>query len=112
MPFAKSDLAVFAAARDTDRATVLLAAAHQVRERIRRHRVVQLAGWLVVPGAPRLPGIHADERPLVAREKQDVWRVGIDPKILIVIAARRAAKALPRLASVGRAHDDNAGAVN
>ena len=59
-----------------------------------------------------MAGIHADERALVAREQKDVGKVGIDPEILIVIAARRAAKARPRFASVGRAHGDNARAVN
>ena len=112
MPFAKSDFAVLAAARYADRAAVLLAAAHQIGERIGGGRVVELTGRLVVPGTPGLAGIHADERALVAREKKDVGEVGVDPKILIVIAAGRAAKARPRFASVGRTHGDNAGAVN
>ncbi len=64
----------------------------------------ELAGRLVVPGAPGLAGVDADECPLVADEQNDVGKVRIDPKVLIIVAAGRPAEAGPgQLAPTGGA---------
>src|SRR5205807_1808835 len=44
--------------------------------------------------------------------QNNVGKVRIDPQILIVVAAGRAAKAGPRFAAIGGAHGDDAGAVD
>ena len=71
-----------------------------------------LARRLVVPRTPRLPGVDADKRALIAHQQDDVRKVRIDPEILIIISAGRAAQAGPRFAAVGRAHRHDAGAVD
>ncbi len=72
----------------------------------------ELRRGLIVPGAPGLSGVDADERALIADQQNDVGKVRIDPKILIIVTAGRAAKTHPRFAAVSRAHGHGAGAVN
>src|SRR5207244_10609326 len=67
--------------------------------------VVHLRRRLVVPRAPRLAAVDADDRPLIARERDDVRIVRVDPAALIVVASRRAADAAPRLAAVDRSEE-------
>ena len=112
MPLAKRDFPVVAPARNAHRPAVLLAAADKVWERVRRCGVVELTGGLVVPGTPGFSGVDADERALVADQQNNVGEVRIDPQILIVVAAGRAAKAGPGFAAVRGAHRHNGGAVN
>ena len=109
MPFAKRDGAVVAAARDARRTALLLTAAHPIRKRVVCRDVVHLRRRLVVPRAPRLAAVDADDRPLIARERDDVRIVRVDPAALIVVASRRAADAAPRLAAVDRSPRHDAG---
>src|SRR6185312_7675828 len=51
--------------------------------------VVVLTRGLVVPGAPALGAVHADDHALIAAEDHVVGVVGIDPELVIVVAARR-----------------------
>ena len=74
--------------------------------------MVKLRGGLVVPRTPRLAAIHTNGRALVTDQENDVWIFRIDPQVLIVIAARRAAQAHPGLAAVHRALRYNARAVH
>ena len=101
-PVAIRDRAVVAAARHAHRAVLLLAAADAVGKRVVRRHVVELAGRLVVPGAPGLAAVQRDDRALIGGEQDDVGVVGIDPAVLIVLAAWRAFERRPRLAAVGR----------
>ena len=79
MPFAKRDFAVVAAARHAHRPAVLLPAANKIRKPTGRRAVKNLPRGLVVPGTPGLARVDADERALVAHQKNDVREVWIDP---------------------------------
>src|SRR5262249_54435898 len=112
MPFAYGDLPVVAAAGDAGRPTLLLSAAETIGKSIVGVDVVHLRRGLVVPGTPGLAPVHGDDGALVAGQKNDLWKVGIDPYVLVVIAARSAAKAGPGLAAVGRLPGHRASDVN
>ena len=112
MPIAKSDTAVIAAARDSDRAALLLAAIQSIRKRVVRTDVIKLRGRLVIPGAPALPAIDGHDRALIAAEQNDVWVFGIDPDVLVIVAARCAAPAVPCFAAIYRFPTDDACRVN
>src|SRR5438093_6931640 len=112
VPLAEGDLAVVPAARNAHRAAFLLPAANPVWELTRDSDVIKLRGRLVVPGAPGLPAVHGDEGALVAHEQNDVGVVGVDPEVLVVVAAGRTANAAPSLAAVGRAPGHDAGAID
>src|SRR5258705_12704751 len=70
--------------------------------------VIDLRGGLVVQTPPGLPAVNGDYRALVAGQNDDVRVVRINPNVLIIVAARCAAKRRPGLASVGRLPGDNA----
>src|SRR6478736_152328 len=63
-PVAESNLAIVAAAFDSDRTAFLLTAVKPIRKRVVRADMIQLRGRLVVPRAPALPAIHGDDRAL------------------------------------------------
>src|SRR6266446_6037779 len=102
MPFAEGYLAVVATARNAGRAAFLLAAAQPVRKRIVRGDMIHLRRWLVVPTAPRLATVDGDDGALIAAQNDHVRITRTNPDVLIVIAAGRAAKGGPRLATVSR----------
>ena len=108
MPLAERNHPVAAAAGDAGRAALLLAAADAVRERVVGVDVVHLRRRLVVPGAPGLAAVDRDDRALIARHRDDVRIVRVDPRALIVVAAGRAAQRDPVLAAVLRAIADGA----
>ena len=94
LPVAHRDLPELAARPHGDRAAVLLRAGHPVRETVIGRHVVDLRDRLVEPRAPfRRVGrsVQADDRALIARDDHDVRIGGVDPKLMIVVAARRAA---------------------
>ncbi len=101
MPIAKGDLAIVAAAGDANRAALLLSAAQAIGKGIVGVHVIELRRGLVVPGAPRLPAVDGNDGALVAGQDDRVGIVGIDPDVLVVVAAGSAAKASPGLASIG-----------
>src|SRR5437763_10964980 len=111
MPVSKRDRAVIATAVDANRAALLLSRADAIRKRIVGNRVIELRRGLVVPGTPCLAAINGDDRALIADQQNNVAAVGIDPEILVIIAARRSAKSGPRLATVTRTHGHRAGHV-
>ena len=83
-------------------AAVLLRAVDPVREPVVGGDVVELRGRLVVPGAPGLPAVHADDGALVGAEDHAA-RIGrIDPQLVVIVAARRALQRQERLSRVGR----------
>src|SRR5262249_42385778 len=106
VPVAHRDLAVVAAAGDAHRAALLLAAAHAVRVRVVGGDVIELRGGLVVPLAPRAAAVDRDHGALIAAEHDDVGIDGIDPHVLVVVAAGRAAQSRPGLAAVDRSRAD------
>ena len=87
MPIAKCDLAKVAAAGDADASTFLLAAINPVRKLIVSDHVIELRGWLVVPGTPGLAAIHADGNALIDGQGNDLRILRIDPNCVIVISA-------------------------
>ena len=74
--------------------------------------VIHLRGGLVVPGAPRLAAVDGDDGALIAGDEDGVGVVGIDPDVLVIVAAGGAAEAGPRLAGVGGFPGDGAGDVD
>ena len=112
MPLAIGDGAVVAAAGDADGTALLLASANAIGESVADGYVINLRGGLVVPGTPAGSAVDGDDRTLVADDENDVGIVGIDPEILVVVAAGRAAKSGPGLAAVCRSHGYGAGAVD
>src|ERR1035438_4876915 len=100
MPFAKSDLAIIAAAGHARRSTLLLPAANAIRKSIVGRGVIHLRGRLVVPGTPRLAAVHRDNRALIAHNQENVRMLRIDPDLLIIVAAGRAANSSPGLAGI------------
>src|SRR5579864_2812219 len=100
MPIAKRDLTKVAAAGDSRRATLLLAAIDPIWKAIVGNNVITLRRRLVVPGAPSSPAIHADGRALVARQGDDLRIFGIEPDGVIVVAARSALDGGERGASI------------
>ena len=112
MPVAIGDGAVVAAAGSADRSAFLLSRANFIGKRVRRNRVIELRRGLVVPGTPSLARVHGDDGALITDNQNNVAVVGIDPKILVVVAAGCAAKSHPRFAAVARAHGDRADHVD
>src|SRR2546423_6231890 len=106
MPVAKRDCAVIAAAVDANRAALLLSRADTVRKRIVGDRVIELRRGLVIPGTPCLAAIDSDDRALIADQQNNLAVVGVDPEILVIVAAGGSAKPGPRFAAVARAHGD------
>ena len=112
MPVAKSDRAIIAATGDADRTAFLLAAVQAIRKRVVGTDVIKLRRGLIVPRAPTLPAIDCDDRTLITAEQDDVWIVGVDPSVLIIIAAGCAAPAFPCFAPVQRFPTNCAGLIN
>src|SRR5246127_950777 len=112
MPIPESDRAVIAPAQGAGRAAFLLPPANTVGKGVRSNCVIELRCRLVVPRTPTRAAIHRDDRALVTDHQNNVAVVGIDPKILVVIAAGRTAESRPGFASIGRAHGDGADHVN
>src|SRR5579863_2559313 len=83
MPLAVGYGTVVAAARDADRAALLLSRANAVRKRIVGDGMVELRGRLVVPRTPTRAAVHRDDRALIADDQNNVAVVGIDPEILV-----------------------------
>src|SRR5207248_5252378 len=102
LPIAECDFTFIAAAFDSDRTAFLLAAVKPVRKRVVGANVIQLRSRLVIPRAPAFAAVDSDDRALVRSEKNDVGIIGIDPNVLIIVTAGRAAPALPRFAAVRR----------
>ncbi len=67
-PIAEADLTVIAAIRHRDGAAVLLRGVRIVGKLVVRDHVVELAGRLVVPTAPRFAAVHADGGALIDTE--------------------------------------------
>src|SRR5207245_9827432 len=65
--------------------------------------VVHLACRLVVPRAPRPAPVQRDDRALVHAEHAALGMIGIDPQLVVVVAARRALDGDERPSAVTRA---------
>src|ERR1700691_118655 len=100
---AKSDFSEVAAAGRAHRAALLLAAINPVGKLVVGDYVIELRGWLVVPGAPGLTAVHADRRALVDGDGDDVGVFGIDPDRVVVVASGSAFDGRESLAAVARA---------
>ena len=102
LPVAEREHALARPRADTHAAAVLLRAVEPVGEAVVRGHVIDLRGRLVVPGAPRLPAVHAHDRALVAAEHHAVAVLRIDPQLVIVVSARRPFDRHERLTRVRR----------
>src|SRR5947207_7424621 len=120
MPLPERDLTVVAAAHDTDRAALLLAAVHPVGKTTVGRHVVELRRRLVVPRAPAVAAVHRHHRALITRQQDDLGVVRIDPQTMVVVPAGGAPECreglpavhgLPRH-DVGDVHDVGLGGVD
>src|SRR6476661_5025445 len=111
-PVAERNLAVVAAALNSDRTAFLLTAVKSVRKRVVRTYMIQLRRRLVVPRAPTLPAIHGDDRALVHAQQNDVRIIRINPNVLIIVTAWRAAPTIPGFPAIVRFPTNDAGRVN
>ncbi len=91
------------AARHAGGARILLRAINHVREAVVGHDMVELAGRLVEPAAPRRPAVQGDDGALVDAEDAPVGVRRIDPQRVIVVAAGRALDRHERPAAVAAA---------
>src|SRR5208283_4657542 len=100
-PFVKGDFADVAAALGCGAAALLLRAVDPVGKTIVGDDVIELRSRLVVPTAPSLPAVDADDRALIAGQRDGLGIPGIDPDALVVVAAGRAFEAHKGLPGVG-----------
>src|SRR6516164_10876252 len=100
-PIAERYFTVVAAALRRDATRFLLAAVDPVGEAVVGRDVKKLRGRLVVPAAPGLASIHADDRALVGGKCDGLRVFRADPDALIIVAARRAFPSYERFATVG-----------
>src|SRR5579863_2756710 len=112
MPVALDDLPVIAATGNADRTTLLLPRTHAVGERRGSAGMVELRRRLVEPAAPAVPAVHGDDRALVAGERDDARISGVDPDVLVVVAAGCPPQGTPCPAAIGGFGSDDAGAVH
>ena len=96
MPIVEGDLTIHRAAVDARRARVLLPAAHAIDEGVVRRHVIHRRRRLRIPIAPRRAAICAHDAALIAHDDQDVGIARIDPHLLVIVTARRAADRRPR----------------
>src|SRR5205085_4918236 len=94
------------------RAAFLLPAVNPIRKRVVRAYVIELRGRLVIPRAPRLATVHGDDRALVRAEQNGLGIVRVDPNILVIVTAGRAAPTFPILAAVRRLPTNHARRIN
>src|SRR2546428_856847 len=67
IPISKCDLAKIAAAGNSDASTFLLSTVDPVRKLVVGGHVIELRGWLVIPGAPSLAAVDANDDALIDR---------------------------------------------
>src|ERR1700730_3578460 len=96
--------------RRADGAAVLLRAGYPVRKAIVGGYVIDLRGRLVVLGTPGCGSIYGNDASLITAENHSLRIVGVNPKLMIIVAAGRAFDRCPRLTGVrrsidGRVHD-------
>ena len=113
VPVAERDLAVVAAARNAHRSALLLPRAQRGRETYSswpRDTAAPSAGCTT--NSTSRPSFTLTSAPwsLTSRMMSGILR--IDPDVLVVVAARRAAKPHPRLPAIARAHGHDARAVH
>ena len=108
LPVALPDLRELAARSHGHGAAVLLRARDPVWESIVDRDVINLRDGLIQPRAPLHLGnvvfarVGRDDRPLIAREDDDVGVVRRHPYPLVIVATGRAAERHPRFAAVLR----------
>ncbi len=113
LPVAEAEDALARPGGDAYAAGVLLGAVEPVGEAVVGGDVVDLGRGLVVPGGPGRGFIDADYRALIGRQDHAVGVVGVDPDLVVVVAAGCAFDGDPGFAgvygSVGCGVDDVGG---
>src|ERR1700748_141866 len=74
--------------------------------------MIHLRSSLVKPLRPSFAPILRDNHTLVAGQRNNPGIVWVDENVLVVVAARGSAQAVPRLAGVGRLPGNDAGHVD
>src|ERR1019366_6520217 len=89
-PVARCDQSMIGSARYRCAAAVLLGAVNVVRKFVVGDHVIELPDRLVEPGRPRLAVVEADGCPLVGANDPARRILGIEPELVVVVAAWRA----------------------
>ncbi len=90
-------------ARNAGRARILLRSVDPVRIPAVGDHVVELRGRLVVPRTPRAASVERHDGALVGAEYHAVGARGVDPQLVVVVAAGRALDGFPRHSGVAGA---------
>src|SRR6185369_5033347 len=106
MPVSERNLSVVAARENAGRTALLLSTADAIGKRVVGAHVIHLRRALVVPATPGAPTVHGDDRTLVTHQDDRVWITWVDPDVLVVVSARRAAEASPGFSAVNRLPSD------
>src|SRR6266851_3013555 len=85
---------------------------YQSRKVIVGDDVIELCGWLVVPGTPSLPAVHTNGGALIHGESDDLWVLRIDPDGVIVITAGRSLDGSKADAAIGGAISGDIGDID
>src|SRR5690349_856389 len=101
-PIAIRYIGMDAARWRADRAAVLLRARDPVWKAMVGRDVIDLRSRLVVPRTPRRRAVDTHDRALIAPKDHSFRIVGIDPELVIIVAARRAFDRRPGFAGVSR----------
>src|SRR5204863_4672394 len=101
-PVAIGDLPIVTAAGDGGSAAVLLSGVEIIRKGLVGSNVIELAGGLVVPGAPGASAVKTDRRTLINADDHALRVQRIDPNHVIVIAAWRSGEGLEGAATIFR----------
>ena len=102
-PVSEVDLAPVATAADHDRAGVLLRGHDAIRILIVGGDVVDLRDGLGVPKAPGFSVVEGDAGALIGADEHVLSVGGIDPELVVVLAAGRAFEGLKGIAPIGGA---------
>src|SRR5664279_2536748 len=102
-PVTRGNQPVIGSTHDRRAAAVLLRAVNVIGEPVVGDYVIELPDRLVVPGGPRLAVVETDGCALIGANYHARSVLGIDPELVVVVAARRAAHDGDGLAGILRA---------
>src|ERR1700733_1836901 len=100
VPFPERDFAIVAPAAGSDRAAFLLPTVDPIWKLVVGDDMVELGRWLVIPGTPALSSVHGYDGALIGNQQDDVRVVRVNPKSMVVVAARRAPEAVEGCAAI------------
>ncbi len=100
-PIAKRKYAFARPGADAHAAAILLCSVQPIGKTVVGGDVINLRRGLVVPGAPALAAIHANDSSLIAAEHHAIAILRIHPELVIIVTAGRSFDRNERFAAVG-----------